>query len=40
VPEFVRQVIDLVQMRPVTAGAVAVALFFYIRFMMRGPHTR
>jgi hypothetical protein len=39
VPEFVRHIVELVELRPATTAAVAVAAVLYIRFMTRGPHT-
>ncbi|WP_293454498.1 hypothetical protein [Phenylobacterium sp.] len=39
-PELIRHVIDLVEMRPMTTAAVAAAVVLYIRFMTRGPYTR
>lgn len=39
-PEFVRHMIDLAEMRPGTTAAVVVAAVLYIGFMLQGPRTR
>lgn len=39
-PEFVRHIIDIVEMRPFTTLAIAIGAVFYLHFMTRGPHTR
>lgn len=38
-PEFVRQLIDLVEARPLTSALIFMAAILYVRFMASGPRT-
>lgn len=38
-PEFLRQVIDVVEARPLSSALILMAAILYIRFMASGPRA-